>query len=202
MNISSYIARQFSKPTGFGGKIVTAIMNKQNHPLYESTERLLSPRDAERILDIGCGNGYVLEMLAEQYDCDYTGIDISESILKTASNRNCRFIKNGKMIFKHGEASKIPFGDATFDKAYTINTVYFWKDLNDTILEIKRILKPHGIFINTLYTNETLARLSHTQFGYKRFTPEQLTTAAGRAGFETEIMPIMNGTAYCIVCRL
>lgn len=201
MSISSYIARQFGKPTGLGGNIVTAIMNRQNQPLYEQTERLLAPRNSERVLDIGCGNGYVLSVLAGQYDCSYVGIDISESILRAASRLNRRSVREGKMAFERCDASKMTFGDAAFDKAYTINTVYFWEDLNSTMAEIRRVLRPGGTFINTLYANATLARLPHTQYGYKRFTREQLTSAAQAAGFSTEIVPIVGGTAYCLVCR-
>ena len=200
MHINQYIAKQFKKPTGFGGKMATAIMNWQNYPLYEATERLLLPDNHEKILDIGCGNGYVLTMLAKKYHCEYTGIDISTSILKAAAKRNRKFVKAGNMSFEYGEANKMNFEHGTFNKAYTINTVYFWDDLADTMHEIKRILKPRGTFINTLYTNEALAQFPHTQFGYKRFTIEALVCAAEDAGFKTKVVPITEEKAYCMVC--
>ena len=177
-------------------------MNRQNYPLYEETAHHLSLCSSDSVLDIGCGNGYVLGMLAVRSDCNYTGIDISESILKSAAKRNRKFIKNGNMIFKYGDAAKLPFSDSVFDKVYTtINTVYFWKELNDIMTEIRRVLKPGGRFINTLYTNETLTRFSHTQFGYKRFTQRQLISAAQDAGFGAKAIPIMGGRAYCVVCH-
>ena len=202
MGISKFIARQFGKPAGFCGRIVTAIMNRQNYPMYEETVRLLSPRDSDRILDIGCGNGYVLEMLSWQHGCEYSGIDISESILRAAARRNRKSVKSGKMSFECCEASEMPFPDKVFDKAYTVNTVYFWGDLIKTVAEIKRVLKPGGRFVNTLYTNETLDRFSHTQFEYKRFSREQLANAAREVGFSVEIVPIVNGAAYCVVCHV
>lgn len=201
MNMNRYIARQFAEPTGLGGKIVTAIMNRQNDPLYEETVRLLSPGNSDKILDIGCGNGYVLGMLAQRYDCDSVGIDISQSILRAAAKRNRRFVRSGKMSFECCGADGMPFGDAVFDKAYTINTVYFWEDLDRVMAEIRRVVKAGGMFINTLYTNETLARFSHTQHGYRRFSREQLTRAAAAAGFVAEIIPILDGASYCVVCQ-
>jgi hypothetical protein len=35
MNLNRFIAEQFKKPQGIGGKLVTAVMNRQNRPLYE-----------------------------------------------------------------------------------------------------------------------------------------------------------------------
>ncbi len=49
MSLNNYISRQFNKPTGFGGRIVTAIMNNQNRPMYEAKARLLSPQSGEHI---------------------------------------------------------------------------------------------------------------------------------------------------------
>jgi len=199
MGINSYISKQFSNPSGLGGKIVTSIMNRQNRPLYDETVRLLSPHGNDSILDIGCGNGYVLNMLAHQCGGVFTGIDISESILQAASQRNHTSIESGKMSFSCCDVSAMPFSDCYFSKAYTINTVYFWDNLDSEMKEIRRVLKPGGLFINTLYTNETLSRLSHTQFGYKRYTKEQLRNAGADLGFTVSIIPVLNGAAYCVL---
>ena len=102
MSINSYIARQFGKPTGFGGRIITAIMNRQNLPLYEDTVQHLSPCSSESVLDIGCGNGYMLGMLAARSDCFYVGIDISESILKSTTKRRRMLHYSIDLIMKEG----------------------------------------------------------------------------------------------------
>jgi len=199
MSLNSYIAKQFSRPAGLGGKLVSFVMNRQNRPLYEETIRLLPLSDTDSVLDIGCGNGAVLHMLACRYNCLFTGIDISTSIIKAASKRNHRFVKNGRMSFSCQDIKETSFDDGSFSKAYTINTVYFWENLSDTMAEIRRILKPDGLFINTLYSNETLSRFSHTQFGYKQFTIEELTSVGANAGFTVDVMPILNGAAYCVL---
>jgi len=199
MSLNSYISKQFSNPSGLGGKLVTSVMNRQNRPLYEETIRLLAPRDADSILDIGCGNGYVLNMLASQCKCALTGIDTSKSILQAASQRNRAFVKSGKMNLICLDAGAMTFADCSFTKAYTINTVYFWDNLNGVLKEIRRVLKPGGLFVNTLYTNETLSRFSHTEFGYRRYTPEQLNKAGVDKGFTVKVVPILNGAAYCVL---
>lgn len=97
MGINRYIAKQFGNPAGVGGKIVSSVINRQNRPLYEDTIRLLAPSDSDSVLDIGCGNGYALKMLASRSACTLTGIDFSPSAIKTALSRNRKFVKNGKM---------------------------------------------------------------------------------------------------------
>ena len=201
MDLNSYIAKQFSNPSGFGGKLVSFIMNRQNLPLYEETIQFLSLSDTDSVLDIGCGNGYVLNLLAHRSNCIFTGIDISKNIIKAALRRNHRFVRNGKMKLLCQDVSGMSFPDFSFSKAYTINTVYFWETLEHTMAEIRRVLKPNGFFINVLYSNETLSRFPHTKFGYKRFSTAQLTSAGINAGFTADVVPLLNGDAYCILYR-
>jgi ubiquinone/menaquinone biosynthesis C-methylase UbiE len=131
MSINKYIAKHLGNPTGLGGKIIFSVMNKQNRPLYEDTISLLSPSDSDSILDIGCGNGYVLNMLASHTAYALTGIDLSQSAIKTALSRNRKFVKNGRMNLIRQDMNRLPFPDRSFDKVYTRNTVYFWNNLDE-----------------------------------------------------------------------
>jgi len=201
MSITSYMAKQFADPKGVGGSVISFVMNRQNRPLYEETIRLLSVADSDSILDIGCGNGYVLNLMARRHGAAFAGIDPSEEILEAASRRNRRFIESKKMSFTCQGVGSMSFSDESFSKAYTINTVYFWSDLNRPMGEIQRVLKPNGVFVNTLYTNETLSRFSHTRFGYKRYDAQQLINAGVEAGFAVKAVPILQGAAYCYVYR-
>jgi len=199
MNIKKFYARHLRNPKGFGGRIVTSVMNKQNLPLYEATIKLLKPSKSDVILDIGCGNGYVLGMLAKQYGGLYIGIDSSKSIIKSARRRNREFVETGKITFICQNAESMDFNEKSFDKIFTINTVYFWEEPEKIMTQIHRALKPKGLFINTLYSNETLARLSHTNYGYNWHTPKQLIDFGNGADFKVEVVPILNNAAYCVM---
>jgi SAM-dependent methyltransferase len=200
MSLNSYIAKQFSNPTGLGGQAVTYVMNRQNRPLYEATIRLLRVSLSDHILDIGCGNGYVLNLLAQQYTrINLTGIDRSAAIVRTARRQNNKAIQSGKMTIACQDVRSLSFANETFDKAYSINTVYFWDNLEAPMQHIQRVLRPGGIFINTLYSGATLSRLSHTQYGYKHYTMQQLTESGERHGLTVKTVPILQGAAYCIV---
>ncbi len=199
MRIKEYISKQFSSPKGLGGSLISVVMNHQNRPLYDATMHLLQLSDSDSVLDIGCGNGFVLNLLARRYDACFTGIDTSESAIKAASRRNLKYIERGNMNLSCQDVSLMSFSDESFSKAYTINTVYFWNDLNKTMAEIWRVLKVGGIFVNTLYTNETLSRFSHTGIGYKKYTSDQLTRAGENAGLSVKSVPIVDGAAYSVI---
>jgi ubiquinone/menaquinone biosynthesis C-methylase UbiE len=199
--MNNFIAKQLRHPTGIGGRLVFSVMNRQIRPLYNDVVRLLPLSDSDSVLDIGCGNGNVLNMLAGRHEsksCSFTGIDISPSAIKSALKRNRRYVKSGRMKLLCQDMNKMPFDDCSFNQIYTINTVYFWENLDVTMAEIRRILKPNGLFINALFTNETLNSLSHTK-SYKRFTSKELINAG--TGFTADAVSVFNGKAYCVLYR-
>lgn len=197
MSINEYIAKQFANPRGIGGRIVMAVMNRQNAQMYEATERLLRPRNDDIILDIGCGNGIMLERIAHACDCHLIGADISEDALEIAK----RQLAGTNVELLRCPHPHMPLEDATVDKALTINTIYFWEDLASGFEEIARVLKPEGIFIGTHYTNRALESYSHTQFGYRMHAEKAVLSAAKDVGLAVHIEPIMDGRAYCVVGR-
>ncbi|MDR0849666.1 MAG: class I SAM-dependent methyltransferase [Propionibacteriaceae bacterium] len=202
MNANTYLSAQFGRPTGVGGRLVSLVMNRQNLPLYEAAADLLPLSDADKVLDIGCGNGFVLSMLAERSQASFVGVDISETMVKAASRRNSRWIAEGRMAIQVGNAASLPFPDAAFTRAFTINTAYFWEDPDQTMVEIRRVLANGGVFVNALYTNETLAKFSHTQTGYKHHSVRELFNSCFRAGFEVKIVSLLDSTAYGLVCQV
>ncbi|WP_305297050.1 class I SAM-dependent methyltransferase [Parvibacter caecicola] len=197
MSFNEYIAAQFANPHGLGGRIVMAVMNRQNAQMYEAAEKLLCPQCGDAILDIGCGNGIMLQMIANACDCRLIGTDISSDVLKSAKNR----LDGMGVELLCCPVDDMPLEDATVDKALTINTMYFWENLASGFEEIARVLKTDGVFIGTHYTNRALKTYSHTQFGYRMHAENEVRSAAQTAGFEVEVKPIMGGRAYCVVCR-
>lgn len=175
---------------------MTAIMNRQNREMYEQTEEFLHPGENEVILDIGCGNGFMMEKLTRACRCHLIGIDISDEILRTAE----RNIGSECAHFICCSVEKIPIESETIDKAFAINTMYFWDDLQKGFDEIYRVLKPGGIFISTHYTNRTLEGFSHTRYGYGKHSPDTVASVAREAGFDVQSEPIMQNRSYVLIC--
>jgi len=99
-----------------------------------------------KVLDLGCGPGILTSQLVEQGLEPYS-IDLSLEMIKKAKN-NVRYASPqiaGKFLVC--EASNICFSSYTFDSVLCIGILYYIKDINIVIKEIKRTLKQDGIAI-------------------------------------------------------
>jgi ubiquinone/menaquinone biosynthesis C-methylase UbiE len=201
MGLMTYIGDQFHKPAGLGGKLVTFVMNRQNDRQYRGAETALGLQDADTVLDIGFGNGYLLHRLATNYGSIFYGIDISEDMLCAASKRCRRFIGEDRMTLSLGDALRTGLPDSFFDKVYTVNTVYFWPDLAAGLAEVWRILKPGGLFVNAVYTKEFLDTLPVTKHGYAKHSIKHLVETGEALDFTVAPQAIVEGKAYCLVYR-
>ncbi|QKF65069.1 class I SAM-dependent methyltransferase [Campylobacter corcagiensis] len=98
------------------------------------------------ILDIGFGGGQNLLNLRDKFkNSKLYGIDYSPTSLDVAKETT----KNLKNIYlKIGDVSKkIEFDENKFDIITAFETLYFWENLNVAFSEIKRVLKPDGVFL-------------------------------------------------------
>ncbi|MDR0905187.1 MAG: class I SAM-dependent methyltransferase [Oscillospiraceae bacterium] len=201
MGIVAYIGGQFRKPTGLGGRLSAFVMNRMNQKQYRAAEAALGLAGSDTVLDVGFGNGYLLRRLAERYGSRFYGIEISGDMLRAASERNSRAIAGGAMTLTLGDVVRLDFADGFFDKIYTVNTVYFWSDLDAGLAEIYRVLKAGGLFVNAVYTKEFLDGLRYTKRGFAKYSLEEFAAASERNGFSVEVKPITAGKAYCLICR-
>ena len=201
MSLSGFVSRQFAHPNGLGGRLVTAVGAHQNRGLYEAAIGLLAVGDTDRVLDVGCGNGTLLRLLSGRTQATLAGVDPSPTMVRAALARNATHIKAGRMTIIAGDVTRLRFPDQAFTRAVSVNTVYFWPDIDQAMAEIRRVLAVGGVFVNALYTNGTLGSLSHTGMGYAFHDPADLVTASHRAGFSVETTPVLDGAAYCLVCQ-
>jgi len=198
--IYKYIARQFGNPTGCGGKISTFVMNCLNQKMYKAVIEHLDIRETDTILDIGFGNGYLIRKLSSKYPQKLYGIEISQDMMNAATRKNHKKIEQGKIELKLANVQNLPFENSTIDKAYSINTVYFWQDIQQGFSEIRRILKPDGIFLNVIYLKEWLDKLPITRYGFAKFTIEEIEKATVESGLKIErIIEIERGKSICVI---
>jgi ubiquinone/menaquinone biosynthesis C-methylase UbiE len=202
MPLYKYIARQFGNPTGFGGTISTLIMNCLNRKLYEAVIGNLNTQTTDAILDIGFGNGYLVGRLSNKNPLKMYGIDISPDMLKVATKKFRQKVEQGKIALLLADVQDLPFENDLIDKIYTINTVYFWQDIHRGFAEIKRILKPEGVFLNVIYLKEWLDKLPVTQYGFSKYTAGQIEKITVESGLKIErIFEIQSRKSICVVAK-
>ena len=100
-------------------------------------------KNGDKILDIGCGNGRLLELLKDKR-IDYIGIDNSEELIRIAKNR---YPQNK---FLMADALNLPFAENSFDKIFSVAVFHHIpsKELRSQFLkEARRVLKPEGFLI-------------------------------------------------------
>jgi ubiquinone/menaquinone biosynthesis C-methylase UbiE len=198
-----YVGKNFAKPNGIGGKITTKIMNIMNQRQYKSILRNINLEQNNNILDIGFGNGYLLTKLFEKnIPIKLYGIEISEDMFNMVSIKNRRIIEKGDLKIFLENISKTSFEQNTFDKIYTINTVYFWAKLEECFYEIKRILKSDGIFLNVIYSKNFLDKIQYTKYGFNKYTIEEMEKITQENGMKViETIEINKNKSYCIISK-
>lgn len=202
MNLVRFIGSQFSNPRGFWGRISSFFMNRLNKKQYKSVVKTFYELNPDTVLDIGFGNGYLLEKLSKKNSTYFHGIEMSESMIESATKRNIKMIKNQKMLLSLGDVVDMEFQDSMFDFIYTVNTVYFWSNLKKGYEEIHRTLKPGGTFANVFYTKQWLNKLSYTNYDFTKYSQYELLNEVLSMNFsDVDLIEIKKDCAYCLVVR-
>lgn len=91
------------------------------------------------ILDIGCGNGDMVVRIANNYEpAHITGVDLK---LRVEEQETERFSLKGNV-----DGCQLPFEDNSFDFVYSVSTFEHIGNVEGTLREVKRVLKPSGKF--------------------------------------------------------
>ena len=103
--------------------------------------KYIPKREDVHILDIGCGNGKMLAYLQEKTGAYIHGFDYSEQAIQTA-----KILFSNKSEFHEGIIGKIEYPEESFDVITSMDTMYFAKDMCAFVAQIKKWLKPNGVF--------------------------------------------------------
>jgi 2-polyprenyl-6-hydroxyphenyl methylase/3-demethylubiquinone-9 3-methyltransferase len=107
-----------------------------------------------RVLDIGCGAGFLTNRLAEQ-GFHVSGLDASASSLAVAAARD----STRSVRYELGDAKSLPFRDGSFDVACAMDFLEHVDDPARVIAEAARVLRPGGLFFFHTFNRTLLAWL-------------------------------------------
>lgn len=104
--------------------------------------------EGDRVLDVGCGNGRLLDLF-EGTAITYTGVDSSKELIAIAEKE-----RGAKGTFVHASALSLPFADNSFDTVFSIAVLHHIPSKEyrmQFVSEIKRVLKPGGTCVLTTW---------------------------------------------------
>ncbi|PIC23905.1 hypothetical protein B9Z55_017436 [Caenorhabditis nigoni] len=170
--------QEFMAGTNQSGKkehIVTDLIKAIENGIIEKLES-----GAARVLDVGCGNGFHLSLLAEHYPkTDFIGLDISSDAMKQAKERKMTSGESFKNLkFLECDAAKIPDGwTNSFDLVLMFDACHDQCRPDLCLHEVLRVLKPDGILAmieirgtSNVYTDKTtLGNMATMMYGTSLF---------------------------------
>ena len=130
-----------------------------------------APRLGGDVLDFGCGSKPYEELFAH---CDsYVGIDVEDAGHDHANSK----------VDRYYDGRDIPFGDAHFDGAVSFEVFEHVVDLDHTLAEIRRVLKPQGLLLFSMPLVFGEHEMPHD---YRRLTSFGIAQLLDRSGFAIE----------------
>jgi demethylmenaquinone methyltransferase / 2-methoxy-6-polyprenyl-1,4-benzoquinol methylase len=161
-------------------------------------DRFRSPGAIRRALDLGCGTGDLARQVARRYpSAQVVGADFTAPMLANAHRRNDRVREGARVTLARANALHLPFADASFDLVTNAFVARNLTDLTAAFGEVRRVLRPGGLFLTleiTEPTSEAFGSLFHAYFdrvvpwmgaavasaGPYRYLPESLRTLPPR----------------------
>ncbi len=180
------LSRFFSNcahPRGAMGRMMLSMMNCGHAPLTNWGLGHIPFKDGWTILDVGCGGGQTLQrLLGRSKGAIVYGLDISDESVAKARKVNAELL--GTQVFvQKGSAAELPYADRTFDLVTAVETVYFWSELPHCFDEVKRVLKPGGLFAIIIEVSSADSVWTRVVDGLTPYSPEQLKEFLEQAGF-------------------
>ena len=126
----------------------TAEWYAQNYGEYPTNrlavDALDLPGDAV-IVDVGCGTGAALQHAAVKVRRGHLiGIDPVPRMIEIARERLEGHPAAARIEFREGEAENLPVEDDQADLVFAFDSVDHWRDVDQGLREIRRILRPRG----------------------------------------------------------
>ena len=100
-------------------------------------------KPGEKVLDLGCGTGWATRLLAKAAPgVQAIGIDVSPQMIARADELHSLTIR---ARYDLGTFEALEFADGNFDRAFSMEALYYSPDVDKAIAELFRVLKPGGV---------------------------------------------------------
>jgi ubiquinone/menaquinone biosynthesis C-methylase UbiE len=180
MNLAFLLSQQLRHPRGWLGARLGPLMNRENEGINSLALEHLKIESGQHVMEIGFGGGALLQrFLASAGSGIVTGVEMSQTLLNQA--RSSPHLRPAMLC--EGTIESLPFADAAFDRICTVNTIYFWKNPSQGVLEVLRVLKPGGRFTIGFHTEADLRRTGVSGRVFRFHDAEEVESLLADHGF-------------------
>lgn len=117
-------------------------MEGHHLPIVEPVLALMDLKPGDRVLDLGCGSGWLCRRIARMApDGIVVGIDIAAEMVRRARSASREY---DNLDFVESAADRISCGSGAFNKIISVESAYYWPDPAESIREMLRILCEGG----------------------------------------------------------
>jgi ubiquinone/menaquinone biosynthesis C-methylase UbiE len=160
----------------------------------ETLVHLLNLQRGERVLDLGCGSGWLTDRCSRQ-GAKVCAMDIGFGGVAGAM---ARFPDAGS--YQVGDLYYLPYAASHFDVAVLSEVVEHLDDIESAFAEARRVLRPGGRLLVSVPYRETIVdhlcihcnRLTPANAHLHRFDEEKLATFFERSGFAVTHVRLMS----------
>jgi len=184
-NDPEVLAAQLRTPHGSLANETGRFMAKGNAGLYKELMKYYQPTERQEVLEIGPGNGaFIPQLLSPASNISYTSVDLSEEMVRDATELNKELIERGKAVILRGDCRKLRFEKESFDHALSLNTIYFMDPLEAYLEELKRVMRNGAMLYLGYRSKQSMLQLPFTRFGFVLYEPRQVEILLEQAGFK------------------
>lgn len=125
-------------------------------------------KENDKVLEIGCGNGelWLKNINKLKNNANITLTDICEDMIRDAKEN----LQSEKYNFKFevAEPSRLPYENESFDIVIADHILFYMRDLDSVLKEIKRVLKKGGYFYCSTMGNKNMNELEDLILGFSK----------------------------------
>jgi ubiquinone/menaquinone biosynthesis C-methylase UbiE len=145
------VRREYASDAGLAGRIA-GYRFAEGPDAREVTFRAVAEVEPRRLLEVGCGQGWLSERIQGELGCEVTALDQSEHMVELTRRRGVDAIV--------GDVHTLPFEDGAFDCAVAAWMLYHATDIDRALSELARVLVPGGRLVAVTNSHDHLGELA------------------------------------------